>query len=56
MKIVCKICGEETGGTPTYSFYGAVHKWGPMTHPFEPITIVELSGEFSGDWSESSES
>jgi hypothetical protein len=48
MKIVCKICGEETGGTPTNSFYGTVHKWGPTTHAFESITIVETSGEKDG--------
>lgn len=30
----CRTCGEETGGTPTSSVYGSVHKHGPTTHTF----------------------
>lgn len=40
-KIVCAICGEETAGKPTYSFYGSVHKWGPRDHAFEPKIVQE---------------
>jgi len=39
-KIVCAVCGEETGGKPTYSLYGSVHKWGPTDHKFEPKEIA----------------
>jgi hypothetical protein len=39
-KIVCAVCGEETGGNPTYSLYGSVHKWGPTDHKFEPKEIA----------------
>jgi hypothetical protein len=38
-KIVCAICGEETAGTPSYSFYGSAHKWGPRNHKFKPRII-----------------
>jgi hypothetical protein len=41
MKIVCAVCGEETGGNPTYSLYGSVHKWGPTDHTFEPKIVEE---------------
>jgi hypothetical protein len=42
----CKVCGEETTGTPEYSFHGKVHKWGPKDHPFEPET-TETDPAFS---------
>ena len=41
MKIVCAVCGEETAGNPTYSFYGRAHKWGPTDHTFEPKIVEE---------------
>ena len=41
IKIVCAVCGEETGGNPTYSLYGSVHKWGPTDHTFEPKIVKE---------------
>ena len=41
MKIVCAVCGEETAGNPTYSFYGSAHKWGPTNHTFEPKIVEE---------------
>lgn len=39
MVCVCAICGEATAGTPNYSFYGSVHKWGPRNHEFKPRWI-----------------
>jgi len=35
----CRYCNEETGGTPTSSHYGSVHKWGPTTHKFTPRKV-----------------
>lgn len=32
---VCAVCSEESGGQGT-SVYGSVHKYGPVTHHFEP--------------------
>jgi hypothetical protein len=28
-QLTCAICGEATAGTPGYSLYGKVHKFGP---------------------------
>jgi hypothetical protein len=45
MVCVCAICGEPTAGTPNYSLYGSVHKWGPRNHEFKPRWIpVEIEG------------
>jgi len=45
--IICSICGEETAGNPTYSFYGSAHKWGPRNHKFMPRKIYVKTEETS---------
>lgn len=45
MKIVCKVCGEETTSNKSSSFYGSVHKWGPTTHAFVPIEVSDESDQ-----------
>lgn len=37
---VCRFCDEPTGGSPTSSMYGWVHRWGPTTHRFEPARLI----------------
>ena len=47
-QVCCAVCGEETAGNPTYSFYGSAHKWGPKSHVFAPKVNAKWQKE--GSW------
>ena len=50
MSIRCKVCKEDTGGKPGYSFYGHVHKWGPTTHKFVAEEYCKVAPQVAPNW------